>query len=236
LAGPYGALTAALVQQERLNVDETGHPENKQRLWTWVFRADDFTVFHIDPSRGSGVLVALLGKQFAGVLGCDYFSAYHKYMGKDNVLVQFCLAHLIRDLKFLTTLPQAVIVRWAKNMLSGMRRLFGVIHRRESLTPEKFQRALTRARDVLLTRGKRGPSWPEVQNLVKRFKEHGDAYFPLRDHAGNRADQQPGRAGTAVRGHRPAAHPGNPQCPGTALVRTHLDRRRHLPPARAILI
>ena len=111
------------------------------------------------------------------MLGCDYFSAYRKYLGDNDVVVQFCLAHLIRDLKFLTTLPQAVIVRWAKRMLAGMRRLFGVIHRRESMTPEKFQRALARARDVLLTRGKRGPSWPEVQNLVQRFKEHGDAYF-----------------------------------------------------------
>jgi len=177
LAEPYGALTAALVHQGRLNVDETGHPENKKRMWTWVFRADDFTVFHIDPSRGSEVLVALLGEQFKGVLGCDYFSAYHKYMGDHHVLVQFCLAHLIRDLKFLTTLPQAVIVRWAQKMLAGMRRLFGVIHRRESMTPEKFQRALAKARDVLLTRGKSGPAWAEVQNLVKRFREHGDAYF-----------------------------------------------------------
>jgi len=145
--------------------------------WTWAFRAERFTVFHIDPSRGSEVLIALLGQQFRGVLGCDYFSAYRKYLGDHDVVVQFCLAHLIRDLKFLTTLPPAVVVRWAKNMLSGMRRLFGIIHRRESMTPEKFQRALARARDVLLERGKRGPTWPEVQNLVQRFKEHGDAYF-----------------------------------------------------------
>ena len=177
LEKPYAALAEALGNQPRLNVDETGHPENKQRMYTWVFRADDFTVFHIDPSRGSEVLVALLGEQFKGVLGCDYFSAYHKYMGEHNVLVQFCLAHLIRDLKFLTTLPDAVTVRWAQRMLAGMRRLFGVIHRRESMPPETFQRALARARDVLLERGKRGPTRREVQNLVKRFREHGDAYF-----------------------------------------------------------
>lgn len=177
LETPYAALTQALVHQARLNVDETGHPENKKRMWTWVFRAPDFTVFHIDESRGSEVLVALLGEQFAGVLGCDYFSAYHKYMGEGDVRVQFCLAHLIRDLKFLATLPDVVTVRWAKKMLAGMRRLFGVIHRREAMPPEKFQRALAKARDVLLERGKRGPPRSEVQNLVKRFKEHGDAYF-----------------------------------------------------------
>ena len=29
-------------------------------------------------------------------LACDYFGAYRKYMRKFDVLVQFCLAHLIR--------------------------------------------------------------------------------------------------------------------------------------------
>ena len=48
------------------------------------------------------MLVDLLGEEFNGVLGCDYFSAYRKYMADFDVLVQFCLAHLIRDVKFLT--------------------------------------------------------------------------------------------------------------------------------------
>lgn len=170
-------MTQALGRQARLNVDETGHPENKKKMWTWVFRAEEFTVFHLDPSRGSQVLRALLGAEFKGVLGGDYFSAYHQYMDPCDVRVQFCLAPLIRDLKFLTTLTEVVTVRWGKKMRAGMRRLFGVIHRREKLTPEKFQRALVRARDVLLRRGKRGPPRREVQNLVQRFKDHGDAYF-----------------------------------------------------------
>ncbi len=38
------------------------------------------------------------------VLGCDYFGAYRKYMRKFGALVQFCMAHLIRDVKFLITL------------------------------------------------------------------------------------------------------------------------------------
>ena len=51
------------------------------------------------------MLVELLGEEFNGVLGCDYFSAYRKYMREFDVLVQFCMAHLIRDVKFLLTLP-----------------------------------------------------------------------------------------------------------------------------------
>jgi transposase len=75
-------------------------------MWTWCFRASLFTLFKISPSRGSQVLVDVLGTEFDGVLGCDYFSAYRKYMRlNENVLVQFCLAHLIRDIKFLAEHP-----------------------------------------------------------------------------------------------------------------------------------
>ena len=58
------------------------------------------------PTRSADVLIEVLGKEFDGVLGCDYFSAYRRYIGSSACL-QFCLAHLIRDVKFLTTLPDA---------------------------------------------------------------------------------------------------------------------------------
>ncbi len=47
--------------------------------------------FKIAPLRGSAVLLAVLGEEFDGVLGCDSFSAYRQYMGECGVRVQFCL-------------------------------------------------------------------------------------------------------------------------------------------------
>jgi len=73
-----------------LNVDETGHKDSGDRFWTWCLRASSFTAFHISPSRGSEVLHGILGDEFDGVLGCDYYSAYHKYMKDINATVQFC--------------------------------------------------------------------------------------------------------------------------------------------------
>ena len=37
-------------------------------------------MFKVSPSRGSDVLLEVLGLEFDGLLGCDYFSAYRKYM------------------------------------------------------------------------------------------------------------------------------------------------------------
>ena len=173
----YEALAARLPEEAYLNVDETGHKENGDGLWTWVFRARLYTLFKIDPSRGSEVLIDVLGRQFDGILGCDYFSAYRKYLGDCDVLVQFCLAHLIRDVKFLVDLPDPVTAAYGRRLLEELRRLFHVIHRRETMDSKRFQRTLERARDRVLKVGKRAPPRTEAQNLANRFRRHGRQYF-----------------------------------------------------------
>jgi transposase len=177
LADPYQQLLNQLPSQPRLNVDETGHKDNGKPLWTWCFRAELFTLFKIQPSRGSAVLLKVLGDEFDGVLGCDYFSAYRKYMKDFGVAVQFCLAHLIREVKFLLTLPDPVTQNYAQRLLKALRQLFRIIHRREEMTPERFQRALERARKAVLKVGRRAPARRQARNLAKRFRQHGAAYF-----------------------------------------------------------
>ena len=122
--------------QARLNVDETGHKQNGQRQWTWCFRAGLYTLFKIDPTRSGDVLIEVLGTEFDGVLGCDYFSAYRRYHREFGVLLQFCLAHLIRDVKFLTTLPDARDRAYGERLREALRQLFAVIHRREELSAD----------------------------------------------------------------------------------------------------
>jgi len=176
--GPaYDTLAQSLPAEPYLNVDETGHKESGDGLWTWVFRARLYTLFKIDPSRGSEVLIETLGREFCGVLGCDYFSAYRKYMGDFDILVQFCLAHLIRDVKFLVDLPDPVTAAYGRRLLEALRQLFHVIHRRETMDPKRFQRALERARDRCLKVGKRAPPRTEARNLAERFRRHGRDYF-----------------------------------------------------------
>jgi transposase len=177
LAGMYEDLRARLPGELQVNVDETGHKENGKGLWTWCFRTQLYTLYKIDPSRGSDVLIETLGEAFDGVLGCDYFSAYRKYMKDFDVEVQFCLAHLIRDVKFLNTLPDQVTRDYGQRLLNGLRQLFRVIHRRDQMADRPFQRALERARKRVLKVGRRAPSRIEAQNMAERFRRHGDAYF-----------------------------------------------------------
>jgi transposase len=178
LAPAYAELFQRLPGEAVLNVDETGHKENGQKFWTWCFRAQLYTLFRIDKSRGSKVLVEVLGEEFQGVLGCDYFGAYRKYMRECDVLVQFCMAHLIRDVKFLTTLPDKKQKAYGERLREALRALFAVIHRREKLREAGFANKLEAARaEVLRVATTRVPPGNHAQNLAKRFRQHGEAYF-----------------------------------------------------------
>ena len=187
LDAPYEELLKILPLEQNVNVDETGHKENGKKFWTWVFRADLYVLFKIDKSRGSKVLVDVLGEEFDGVLGCDYFSAYHKYMKDFNITVQFCIAHLIRDIKYLTGLRDAETKAYGKKLLAAVKEMFKIIHDRENRAPDAFERAMERARETIMEAAlndvpscldKNGKELKrEAFNMARRFRQNGKAYF-----------------------------------------------------------
>lgn len=191
----YDELLLALPFQQVVNSDETGHKENGQKFWTWVFRSNIFTLFKISPSRGSDVLIEVLGKEFNGVLGCDYFSAYRKFMVDFDVRVQFCMAHLIRDVKYLVDFPDAAVKRYGTKILDALRELFHTIHERDSMSPEQFTAKLEKMKAAILKAGTGYvPMRSEAQNMAKRMRKNGQAYFtfittPLIDPTNNCAEQ-----------------------------------------------
>jgi transposase len=178
LDGPYQELLDLLAGASRLNVDETGHKDNGTLMWTWCFRAELYTLFKIDPHRSADVLLEVLGREFDGVLGCDCFSAYRRYLRECDVVVQFCLAHLIRDVKFLTTLPDLADRAYGERLREALRALFGLIHRREQLPAGQFQQQLQAARDQVLEVGTtQVPPGRQTQAMAKRLNQYGAAYF-----------------------------------------------------------
>lgn len=204
LEGTYEELLRILPLSLKINVDETGHKENGDKFWTWVFRTDLFILFKIDKSRSSQVLVEVLGKEFNGILGCDYFSAYRKYMSDFNIIVQFCIAHLIRDIKYLTSLPDEESKAYGNNLLSGIKDLFKIIHEKNNLSGTDFINQLTQIKEQIIdTAINKAPCFindkgkvvrHEVRNMVKRFTNHGKAYFefittPGIDPTNNTAEQ-----------------------------------------------
>ncbi len=187
LEKPYGELLDRLPLEATVNVDETGHKDNGDKFWTWVFKAELFVLFKIDKSRSSKVLIDVLGEEFNGVMGCDYFSAYRKFMKDFNVSVQFCIAHLIRDVKFLTGLPDKETKAYGEKLLELFGNLFKTIHERQSLPSAVFRNeldaigktivktAIDEVPSKLDAKGKERKR--EAKNMANRFRLHGEAYF-----------------------------------------------------------
>jgi transposase len=178
LDGPYQEMLTALADEHFLNVDETGHKDNGTRMWTWCFRADLYTLFKIDPTRSADVLLGVLGVEFDGVLGCDYYGAYRRFMRLSDVRLQFCLAHLIRDVKFLLGLSGVHTRAYGQRLRDALKSLFEVIHKKDALGPLAFQARLQNARDAVLVAATEGvPGCRHCQNLAARFNKHGRGYF-----------------------------------------------------------
>ena len=178
LEEPCLELLQGLPSETVLNVDETSHKDNGDLFWTWCFKAQDFSFFKIADTRGSKVLVDVLDEEFTGVLECDYFSAYRKNMKDCHVLVQFCLAHLIRDLKFLSGHPDKLTKAYGKRIPEAVRQMFALIHRREKMDEQAFQGALIQYRENILREAiLEVPDRCHVKPIAKRFRDNGDAYF-----------------------------------------------------------
>lgn len=177
LAGAYQQLLEALPRQKVLGVDETGHYDQGDLLWTWCFRAQDFAVFRIAPSRGSDVLKEMLGVDYAGTLVCDFFSPYRKFLQQSPCAMQFCQAHLIRDIRFLETLANPAGVRWAGKLLKLIRKLFRKHHQRLAEEARDFRGALDRIRRQILALVARAPASCEAQNIRERFRKYKEQYF-----------------------------------------------------------
>jgi len=174
LAEPYAALHAKLAEAPLVNVDETGHREQDQhgntRGWLWAAVAESFSVFKIVASRAAKVLEDLLGPGYCGIVSSDFFSAYRKFVREGPARAAYCWAHLVREVRYLTTLSDKVIVNWANKLLDDIKRMFNAYHR-------QGDRARRNARDAILKRVRRPPARKEAQTLARRVRGHADAYF-----------------------------------------------------------
>jgi transposase len=180
LNASYDELRREIPHQESLRIDETSHRENGQWQWTWAFRAPQFTLFHIDPTRSTSVLERLLGEEFSGTIGSDYYSAYRCYLrSHPQADAQFCLAHLVRDVKFLESLPDPADQQFGQKLLAELKELFRLWHARSEAADEAAFRAALIAQGERLERvaTECAPDTRASRKVARRFEKHAEHYL-----------------------------------------------------------
>jgi len=166
----YEQLAERLPHESQVGVDETGHHDQGKLHWTWCFDTPDYSLFRIDASRGSGVLEKMLGKRFAGIICADYWGAYRKYARLFDVPVQYCMAHLIREIRFLAQNSIKKLARWGNLLLEWLKKLFRTLHGRNRYTPGGFAMVMKRLKKGFLSRMRRPPDHALAKKLAKRFR------------------------------------------------------------------
>jgi len=124
---PYEESQQQLPQKPVLNVDETGWRNNGDKRNISALVARKFVFYVVSASRGSEVLVTLLGIVFGGILCSDRAACCLKYHSGP---MQFCLAHLKRALLRIADSARSPSARrFARAVLATVARLSRLWHR-----------------------------------------------------------------------------------------------------------
>jgi len=168
LALAYNELAMALRSEPLVHVDETGSKENGKRRWVWAFIAKQLSLFRYADTRSRLELDAVL-EDFSGIRVSDFYPGYTK---EDEARHQFCNAHLIRDIKFLTTLPDEKTRLFGEHLEKDFRALFKIWHQRDTSPKDTWlqtmQRILTRIRKRVDKAGYEGAA-RRLANRIRKY-------------------------------------------------------------------
>ena len=158
-----------------LHGDETGWRVNGKTHWLWCFTSKTATIFTIERSRGSPVVLKFIKECFDGVLVSDFWHAY-------NVLTcakQKCLVHLLRELERVWKYKDSS-GDWAKFSKKLKRLIRDAIRLRkgkDKLDEQIYNRRCERIEKRLQLTLEHSWSNKNAKRLLKRLNRHQDEMF-----------------------------------------------------------
>ena len=107
-------LKAEIRASPAVQADETGWREDGSNGYIWSVSTPTIRYYEYHHSRGGEVVKHLIGQDYQGVLGSDFYAGYNIHQG----LHQRCWVHFLRDIHDLKKLhPQdEVLFTWAKEV------------------------------------------------------------------------------------------------------------------------
>jgi len=119
LTPAYEELARQLPAEDVLAIDESPTKEGQRKAWLGTFVAATYTVFALRTTRAATVLQELLTDVFDGVVQCDRAKMYWS-RGR----LQWCWAHLKRDVQALIDHPDRQVKRLGQDLMRCTQELF----------------------------------------------------------------------------------------------------------------
>lgn len=174
----YDALVDIAKQSPVVHSDETGWKVDTKSAWLWVFATPTVTIYAVRFSRGHGVVLEMLGADFAGTLVSDGLPALDPLHKKHGFRRSQCLGHPLRRAVELLDVQKRGTARFPHLVKSLLSDAIALSHRHGQLTPstmaEYARRIERRADDVLAWQ----PADLENAKLAKHLRDHRDQLFP----------------------------------------------------------
>jgi transposase len=152
--------------------DETGCRVDASNGWEWVFCTSKAVLHQIRTTRSVDVIQDVMGQRRAEVWVSDCYTAQLKAPARER---QLCLAHQLRNLQALLEADPKLL--WPKEMRSLFRMAIHLHRRRQRLSPEDFQRQVSRVERIFERYLNRENAPPEIGRLLRRYKKHRQSLF-----------------------------------------------------------
>ena len=156
------------------HADETGWRTDGQNGYAWLFATPGLSLFRFRQTRSAAVVREIFGpRRLPGTLVVDRYAAYNAYRGR----MQYCYAHLLRDLKDLAKeFPDHAEIRAFVDTLAPL--LAAAMHARSLRGPER----LFRQQATLIERQIRAciglpAKHPAIQNFQDIFRSKPQHLF-----------------------------------------------------------
>jgi transposase len=176
----YHSIAKELAGAAVVHSDETSWWVGGPGWWLWVFTNARNTLYLVDQSRGRGVLIGVLGIDFAGVLVSDCLATYDEV----TALQQKCYAHHHKAIRQAKALHPHQGAGFLTEVAAMLRAALALQEHKAQSDPQSFQRlrqALERRAVQLLDSPRSEPSEEAVRNRLHKQRDH---LFTFLDHDG----------------------------------------------------
>lgn len=174
----YDALVGIARQSPVVHSDETGWKVDTKSAWLWVFATPAVTIYAVRFSRGHGVVLEMLGADFAGTLVSDGLPALDPLHKRHGFRRAQCLGHPLRRAVDLLDVQKRGAARFPHLVKGLLTDAIALSHRHGELsasTMAEYARRIERRADDLLAWQ---PANDENARLAKHLRDHREQLFP----------------------------------------------------------
>jgi transposase len=156
------------------HADETGWRTDGHNGFAWLFCTDRLSIFRFRGSRSAAVAKEVFGeKRLPGVLVVDRYSAYNKVPSK----IQYCYAHLLRDVKDLQNdFPDNPEIKaFVEALAPQLANAIGL--RTLNMTRQQFKKQAAKIKKAIINITNRPAKHPAIWKIQDIFRQKADRLY-----------------------------------------------------------